>query len=325
MKRVLVTGATGFAASHLVDLLLEKGYEVRVLVRRTSNLRWVPQERVEMVTAELRDPTSLDRLVSGIEWVFHFGGVIRTADARIFHEVNAEGTRRLADAALRSGSVEVFLLCSSLAAGGPAADLQHPVREDDEPHPITPYGRSKLEAERYLEAVLGGRVRTIVVRPPAVFGPRDESVLPLFRWLRRGWAPLPMGGRQMLSVVHVTDLAAASLHLAATGASGTFYVAGDGWFSWRQICHAAARALGVRTRDLVVPRPLVVAIAALGEALMRPLGRMPVVNLDKVRDLSQCCWICDISKLKAAGYEPRVRMEDGMVQTARWYVDQGWI
>ncbi len=325
-RTVLVTGATGFAGSHVMDLLLARGYRVRVLVRTTSNLRWIPAGRVEPVIADVRDSEAMEKLVAGATWVFHFGGVTRVADPRDFFRVNASGTQSLARAFHRAHPEDgLFLFCSSLAASGPAPSVDRPRREEDPPRPLGPYGQSKLEAERWLEEHLAGELRVVMVRPPAVYGPRDEAVWQLFRWMRRGWLPLPTPSHSRISLIHGEDLAAASLMLAEGGGEGVYHVSDGGIHSWEEFGAAAERAMGKRLRKIRIAPPFVRGAGIVSEWAGRATGRIPVVNRDKVRDMLQPFWICDNARLRAAGFDPRYRLEEGVAQTVSWYESMGWL
>ncbi|MBD3161042.1 MAG: NAD-dependent epimerase/dehydratase family protein, partial [Candidatus Eisenbacteria bacterium] len=213
---ILVTGATGFVGSHVVDRLLEAGRTVRVTVRARSNLRWLEGKAIEPVEADLRDPARVQKAVEGTAAVLHFGGRIRGRRDQFFAD-NAVATSCLAEAFAAQAPANgtgLFLYCSSLAAGGPARDRSrglHPyVVEDDPPRPVSPYGESKLEGERRLAAI-EGRARIVIFRPPAIYGPRDEAILRFFRLIERGWLLLPRGRRARFSILHVSDLADATV------------------------------------------------------------------------------------------------------------------
>jgi nucleoside-diphosphate-sugar epimerase len=322
----LVTGATGFAGSHVVDRLLDAGYRVRALVRRTSNLRWVPHGRVETVTADVRDPAALERAVAGAASVFHFGGVTRVARPQDFFRVNTAGTEALARAFLQQAPGDgLFLFCSSLAASGPAPAADRPRREEDPPRPIGPYGESKLAAERWLAEHAAPRVRLVCVRPPTIYGPRDEAVLAFFRWVAHGWLPLPAPRGARVSIVHVEDLARACLALAEGGAAGCFHVSDLRTYGWEELGAAAGRALGKRLRDLRIPAWVARLVGALAESAGRVSGGVPVVNRAKVREMLEPYWVCDGSRAQAAGFAPRYGLEEGFAQTVEWYRAEGWL
>jgi nucleoside-diphosphate-sugar epimerase len=320
----VVTGATGFAGSHVADALVAGGWRVRVPVRATSSRRWLPAAGVECVPAELRDPASLPALVSGAAWVFHFGGLTRASRRASFFEVNTEGTLRLWRASREAGAAG-FVFCSSLAAGGPSLAADRPRREADPPAPITAYGRSKLAAEERLLGDAESGTRLVIVRPPAVYGPRDTAVLEFFRWVSRGILPLPPRRDARLSLVHARDLARACLHLVEAGATGVFHVSDGEFHSWEDMGRAAGLALGRRPRALRLPAPGVRLTGWVGEALGRLTGTMPVVNADKARDILQPFWTCDIERLRGSGFIPRIGVAEGCRETVEWYRKEGWL
>ncbi len=163
----LVTGANGFVGSHLVDLLLESGYQVRCLVRGTSDLRWLEGKNVELRHGGILDPSSLAGAVRGADYVFHVAGITRARRREDFLRVNGEGTRNLAEAcAKHAPGVRKIVYCSSLAAGGPAPSSR-PIDEESPAVPHSTYGRSKLEGEIALLR-LADRLSYSIVRPPAI-------------------------------------------------------------------------------------------------------------------------------------------------------------
>jgi nucleoside-diphosphate-sugar epimerase len=323
-RLVLVTGATGFAGSHMLDALLAAGHRVRVPVRPTSDRRWLPKG-VETVAADVRDPAALRGLVEGVSRVFHFGGVIRARRPEGYFQTNTDGTINLYKAAAASGALEAFLFCSSLAATGPAPSADRPRREDDPPAPITPYGRSKLDAETWLLSNRSPGTRLLIVRPPAIYGPRDRGVYTFFRWVNRGIVPLTAARGARLSLVEGRELARACLHLDQTGADGVFHVSDGGFHLWEDVGRIAAQALGRKTIRVRVPGGMVRFAGRLGGLVGVLTGRIPVVNPDKALDLTQPYWICSIEKLRAHGYEPGTPIERGIPETIAWCRREGWL
>jgi nucleoside-diphosphate-sugar epimerase len=330
---VLVTGATGFVGSHVVDRLLAAGKPVRAIVRPTSNLRWLEGKPVERVVADLRDPSSLRQAVEGTTAVLHFGADIKAASAQAFLRSNADGTQRLAEAFASAAPADgsgLFLYCSSTAAGGPAPPedrrpFRH-VREDDPPGPVSAYGVSKLEGERRL-ASLDGRARVVVFRPPPVYGPRDPAILRYFRTIQAGWLVLPSQKSATFSLIHVQDLAhAAVLALENPAARGLYYLSDGQAHSWQSVGRRSVQVLGAKARTLRVPIFVTAIVAAGAEIGGRLTGRPPLVGFGKVRELRQPCWVCLPDKAtREFGFFPQVPMERGIEETIRWYLNQGWL
>jgi len=324
-RLVLVTGATGFAGSHVVDALLAAGHRVRVPVRASSDPRWLP-DGVERMRADLRDPDGLRPLVRGASWIFHFAGITRAARREEFHRVNAAGTRDLYRAAGEAGGdLELFVFCSSLAASGPSPSAEAPRREADPPAPVTAYGRSKLEAEDWLRENRKAGTRLLVVRPPAVYGPRDTAVLALFRWAAAGFLPLPAPRGNRLTLIHARDLAAACLFLADGGREGVFHVGDGGLHSWEKVGESLGRLLKRRLRAIRIPGALMRVLGIYGDLAAVVTGRVPVINRDKVADLRRPYWIACIDKLTATGYLPQIGLEEGLQETVSWYRAEGWL
>ena len=321
----IVTGATGFVGSHLVERLLAEGLDVVCLTRPTSDPVWIRDLPVEIRPVGLDEPDALASAVEGADYVFHVAGLTRARRPEDYLAVNAEATRRLVEATIRSGAAgRRFVYISSLAAAG-ATPGPEPLVETDEPHPLDGYGASKLAGERVVLAE-AGRLPVTVVRPPAVYGPRDRNFLSLFRLARR-WRFVPVLGKasNQLSFVHVTDLAEGTWRAASapTGEGQTYYL-GSGTHTMRDVADALSAALGVRLRALRIPSLLARLAGEFGELKWTLTGTSQIISRRKVRDARQPRWTCSWDKAgRELGYRPRVDLVAGMREMAEWYVDQG--
>ncbi len=327
MPKALVTGATGFVGSHLVERLLREGLEVACLVRRTSSLTWLEGLPVETRVAALEDPDALADAVGGADYVFHVAGLTRARTVAGYLAVNAEGTRRLLDAIERAGlRPRRFVYVSSLAAVGPNPGPE-PLDETAEPHPIGGYGSSKLAAERIvLQAAQ--RLPVTIVRPPAVYGPRDKNFLPLFRTAQRlRLAPMIGGPAKELSFVHARDPATGMwLAARAEAAEGRTYFVASGTHTFREVIDALEAAVGRRLRRVRVPAVLARLLGELGELKWTLTGKPQIICRRKVRDMLQERWTCSCAKAeRELGYRPSVGLVEGMRETAVWYARQGWL
>lgn len=325
--KALVTGATGFVGSHLAARLVREGAQVVCLVRRTSNLAWLEGLDVETRVAPLEDANALADAAAGADLVFHVAGLTRARTADAYMAANAEGTRRLLDAAARSGGgMRRFVYVSSLAAVGPNPSPE-PVDEATEPAPTTSYGVSKLAAERIV-ADHADRVPVCIVRPPSVYGPRDPNFVTLFRTAQRlGIAPVIGSASKQLSLVHVADLVEGIwLAASAPAAEGQTCFVGSGTHTWGEVIDALAAALGRRVRKLALPALVARLFGELGELKWTLTGTPQIVCRRKVSDALQDRWTCTWAKAeRELGYRPSVSLEEGMRQTAEWYAKQGWI
>ncbi|HEY7726911.1 MAG TPA: NAD-dependent epimerase/dehydratase family protein, partial [Candidatus Eisenbacteria bacterium] len=250
----VVSGASGFVGSHIVDELIRQGARVRCLVRSTSSRRWLDGKPVELATADLGDIPRLTETVRGATWIVHAAGLTRARSAAEFNAANVGGTEAMLRAALEAGpGLTRFLYVSSQAAAGPSGDGR-PVTEEQRPEPISAYGLSKLRAER-LALLMRGRLPVVVLRPPTVYGPRDGAVRRYFVAAKRHLRPeLRRGAR--FSVVYAEDLArAVRVVLTDDRALGeVFFVAGPDETDYTEMGTLVARAVGTWTVPVRPPR-----------------------------------------------------------------------
>lgn len=326
MAKALVTGATGFVGSHLTLRLVREGLDVVCLARRSSRLHWLDGLPVETRVAALDEPDALAAAVADVDYVFHVAGITRARTVDAYMAVNAEGTRTLVDAVVRSGNVQRLVYVSSLAAAGPNSGPE-PHVETDEPRPTDGYGSSKLAAERIVQQA-ADRLAITIVRPPAVYGPRDTNFLPLFRTAQRlRLAPIIGRPDKEISFVHVHDLAQGIwLAASAAGAEGQTYFLGSGTHTFTEVLDALEAAVRVRLRRLRVPAFVARLAGELGELKWTLTGKPQIISRRKVRDMLQERWTCCWDKAeRELGYQPRVALADGMRQTAEWYAAEGWL
>ncbi len=331
--RVALTGATGFLGSHIADVLLARGYQVRASVRTTSNLRWLDGKPVETVVVDLTDPEDCTRFLAGTGGLIHCAGVVSAPARKIYYTANVTSTETLLAAAAgawagcgNAGDEDpaAFILISSLAAHGPAG-LDRPALETDACRPITDYGRSKLAAEKL---VTRGEwtFRTAVLRPPSLYGPRDAEFLPLIRMAIRGWTGR-LGSRMTgLSLVDGRDAAAAAVALLETGsATGPFFVDdGRTGYDWPAMAEALGRMAGRRIRTLPVPLGLLKFISRLAGSSRA--ARSAILNRDRIRDLDSVGWVCDGSRLNTeTGFRAKRDAARGFTETLDFYREEGWL
>lgn len=246
--------------------------------------------------------------------VVHAAGATRARRPEDFYRANARATAFLA-ATAREAGVRRFVLVSSLAARGP----------DDVNHPTSHYGRSKLEAERLLRS-RAGRMAAVVLRPAAVYGPRDTDLLPLFQMARRGWLVLPAGGGS-LQPVYAADAARAALAAVRGGAGfGPHPVAEGARYSWAAVAAELGSALGRPVRAVRLPAAAFLWAGTASEAVAGLCGAAPVLDRRRAEDLAVRSWTCDPSAAEGAlGWRAEVPLAEGLRRTAAWYRQEGWI
>jgi nucleoside-diphosphate-sugar epimerase len=326
--KVLLTGATGFVGSHLLDLLCARGIPARILLRKTSDRTSIRPhlERVEVREGSLSDPASLAAAFREVTHVVHCAGATRARDYAEYYQINQHGTRQVVEAAnAHHGQIQRLLHISSLAASHPAPATA-PAREEDPPAPVSDYGRSKLGAER--EVLERCHVPFTILRPPAVYGPRDHGFFSLFQAARLHVVPVFGGGIQALSMIFVRDLAEAVLasltHPAAEGR--TYFVASPEVLTARGFCEEVGRQLGVWTLPLWLPVPALLPICMVSEAACRLAGKPSLLNRQKYAELRAPGWVCDSSRFRReVGYVASTPLPEGIRQTIAWYRENGWL
>ena len=322
--KALVTGATGFVGSHVVEALTARGDEIVVLARDPARAVPLAPFGVRVVRGSLDDGASLAAAAAGADVVFHLAGLTAAASSEDFHRANADGTRRLLDAVRAAAPTLARLVyVSSQAALGPSAPGR-PLAEDAPCHPLTAYGRSKLAGEVVVRGATD--VPWTIVRPPAVYGPRDREFLTLFRMVSRGVAAVFGRGDQQVSLVFAPDLADAIV-LAGTvpaAAGRTYHAAHREAVRTRDLVGAIGLALG--RRPLVVPVPGAVAtpiVAAIG-ALAAARGRPSVLTRDKMAEFLAPAWLLDVGAAERdLGWRARHDVATGTRITAEWYRAEG--
>lgn len=292
--RAFVTGGSGFIGSHLVELLVANDYQVTCTVRQTGNLRWLKpllagkHPPIQLVTADLSNPDSPMPSLQGIDLVFHLAGLTKAFNADEYDRENAEATRRLIKACVEeNGGKTRFLYCSSLAACGRSQDGK-PLSEDAQSRPLTDYGKSKLKGE-LIAREYANRLPVTIIRPPAVYGPRDKHNFLFFQCIRKGVLPLIGNQEWQLSLVYVKDLVR-GMHAAAISERtvGETYFLSDGVVHpWWEVAQAIAQSLDKRPVRLRIPVFLLDVVSIFTEAVARIAGKPATLNRQKMIDLKQ--------------------------------------
>ncbi|OLD59967.1 MAG: nucleoside-diphosphate sugar epimerase [Ignavibacteria bacterium 13_1_40CM_2_61_4] len=325
--RVLITGATGFIGSHLAEQLHQKGYALRCLVRKTSHLRWIEHLPVEYCYGDLFDEEVLKQAVADVDYVYHVAGLTKAKTREEYFLGNHIGTKNLLDAVAKVNSkLKRFILVSSLAAVGPSLNGA-PVNEETPYHPITAYGESKMKAEKECLKMVG-RLPITIVRPPAVYGPRDRDVFEFFKAVNNGLQPMIGLRTKTVSLIYVTDLVdgivLAGEHPAAAGK--VYFISSEHYYSWKEVGEVTTRIMQKKAIRLKIPVGVVYTIAAVSELFSMATGKAVLLNMEKARDIVQDAWTCDISKAKRElGFRESYTLEDGIRKTVGWYREQCWL
>jgi nucleoside-diphosphate-sugar epimerase len=322
--KALLTGGTGFIGSHLAELLLDKSAEIFALVRDPHNLKWLKGLNIHLLEGDL---LSIPSLPSDIDYVFHVAGLTNSSDVADYYTVNQQGTASLFKSLHDQKILPKKIIClSSLAAAGPSFDGK-PVQESDVPHPITPYGKSKLMGEA--EALKFKEVYPIVIlRAPAVFGPRDKDFLQYFKWIKRGALPAIGSKQRYMSLCYVKDLARA-LYLCSQKEqeSGEIFNIGDqNPCSYDEFGEFAGQAMGKKLKKVKIPIPIGYLVALIADIAGRINKKPSILNLGKFKQMRQRAWIADMKKAKEKlSFQPQYSLQEAVQETTNWYLKHNWL
>jgi dihydroflavonol-4-reductase len=331
-RPVLVTGANGFVGSFLTEALLEKGYQVRCMVRRSSDLDFIRDLPVEWAYGDVLDTESLRQACQDVRWVCHCAALTRAPDEETFFRVNALGTEALGRAALESSpDLERFLFISSQTAAGPAHKAGEFLQESAAPRPVTWYGRSKWAGERALLAMDGqssdGALPLTILRPAIVFGPRDVDLFAYFQLVKFGLR-LDLGrGDRWISLIYVSNLVDLCLRaLESDVALGQTYFACDANLTYTDLSLAIARAMDRRTVQVRLPEAVLGPMSFGARVQQRLTGKTPLLNEQRIMDMRQRYWLCSGEKARRElGFTPRYDLPTAVQETAAWYLENGWL
>ncbi|AOM79878.1 NAD-dependent epimerase/dehydratase family protein [Pedobacter steynii] len=328
MKKVLITGATGFVGYHLINKALAAGLEVYAAVRPDTDRTHLKEFDIQYTHLDYSSVDSLKRELEEkqYQYIIHAAGITKAKTKEAYNKVNAEYSRNLALAANTAAiNLEKFVFVSSLAALGPLTDLTAEIQDDTPGRPVTNYGASKLLAEQYLAEISG--LPLIVIRPTAVYGPREKDLFILFNSINKGLEPHIGSFTQQLSFVYVTDLATVIVKaLFSSLVSRQFNVSDGHVYNRYALADGLKKALHKKTLKFHLPVPVVGAMAALMDIFYAKSRNTPALNKEKMAELTAINWACNIGHVKAdLGYDPEFDLEKGLNETVSWYKSNNWL
>lgn len=335
--RILITGASGFIGSYMVERALSEGMEVWAAVRATSSRAYLKDGRIHFIELDLGHDGQLEEQLRNFrngsepfDAVIHAAGATKCRKAEDFFRINAEGTQRLARTLVSTGALRPggrFVFISSLSVYGPIHETDNaPITASDMPRPNTAYGCSKLQAESMLYDVEG--LDYVVLRPTGVYGPREKDYFMMAQSICRhvdfavGYKP------QVLTFIYVDDLVQAAFLALSHGKSRSAYNLTDGGeYSSRAFSDLLQENIGVKhVLHIVSPLWFLRIVSWAAERLARMAGKTSTLNGDKYRIMKQRNWKCDISSAEAElGYAPQWPLERGVKAAVEWYKREGWI
>ena len=330
--KILITGASGFIGSFIVEEALKQGFETWAAIRKSSSKEYLQDERIHFIELNLSSKAQLIEQLRPhqFDYVVHAAGVTKCLNKADFRHINTEGTRNLVDALLDlQMPLKRFVFLSSLSVFG-AIKEQLPydeIREDDTPKPNTEYGRSKLEAEKYIDSI-GSRLPYTILRPTGVYGPREKDYFMMAKSIKQHIDFAVGYQRQDITFVYVTDVVQAVFLALEKGETGRKYFLSDGQVyqstTFSDLIH---EELG-RPWWLRITAPVWVlrVVTFFGEYIGHMTGKVTALNNDKYNILRQRNWRCDIEPARRElGFEPKVQLKEGVKTTIQWYKDHKWL
>ena len=330
--KILITGASGFIGSFIVEEALKRGFETWAAVRKSSSKAYLQDERINFIELNLSSKEQLVEQLKGkgFDYVVHAAGVTKCLNKQDFSRINTLGTKNLVDALMEVGMpLKRLVFISSLSIFGAIKEQQpyEEIRETDSPQPNTAYGKSKLEAEKYLES-LGTRVPYIILRPTGVYGPREKDYFIMAKSIKGHSDFAVVYKRQDITFVYVQDVVQAVFLALEKGENGRKYFLSDGQVyqstTFSDLIHEElGRPWWIR---ITAPVWVLRIVTFFGEYVGRMTGKVTALNNDKYNILKQRNWRCDIQPaIDELGYQPKYDLKQGVKETIKWYKDNGWL
>lgn len=328
---ILITGATGFIGSFIVEEALRRDMNVWVAVRSTSSRKYLADRRINFLMLDFDDDKQMMQQMKGLQfdYVVHAAGLTKCVNPADFYRVNTEGTRHLVEALLKlKMPLKRFVYLSSLSVCGAVCETMpyKEINEDTAPQPNTEYGKSKLAAEQYLKTVEG--LPYIVLRPTGVYGPRERDYFLMAKSIKQhvdfsvGYKP------QVITFIYVLDVVQAVFLSLDHGVNGKEYIISDGKeYDSRTFSDLIRRELGNPwLLRIKAPIWLLRIITFAGEHIGRMTGKITALNNDKYNIMRQRNWKCDISRARRElGFSPTYDLAHGVKLTMDWYKENNWI
>ena len=334
-KKILITGASGFIGSTIVDKAVELGFETWAGIRKSSNKRYLQHDEIQFVNFDYADKAVLKsqleefaKIHGKFDYIVHAAGLTKVINLSDFDDVNFIQTRNFVDALRETNHIpEIFIFMSTLGVMGPGDEIGYlPILQDLEPNPNTAYGKSKLKAENYIRAI--SDFPYVFLRPTGVYGPRDKDYLILIRGIKKGFEVGAGFRKQLLSFIYIDDLVKIVFDVIQKGISRRAYNVSDGACYTDAEFNQIVKNVLRRKRTLKIKLPLsIVRIAAkINSRIARMLGKATTFNNDKYYIMKQRNWNCDISSLKEElDFKADYSLQRGIEKTVAWYMREGWL
>lgn len=333
MKKVLITGASGFVGSFLVEEAIKRGFKPIAGIRNTSSKKYLQQPEIDFIYFNLFDKQQIKQQLAQyqqkngkIDYIIHNAGVTKVKRLDEFMKVNYECTRNFVEALIEIDLIpDKYIQISSLAAFGPGNNnTLEPIKLCDTPCPNTEYGRSKLKAEEFVRSK--NELPWIIFRPTGVYGPRETDYFVYLKTIKRGFEPYIGFRSQHLTFIYVKDLARLAFDALASPIKYQSYFISDGnVYLSEEYANIIKKHLHKKTIKIKVPLFLVKFISIILESLFGLFGRTPVLNKDKYNILSSLNWKCEVEPLyRDFNFKAQYNLDKGVKESVDWYIENKW-
>ncbi len=333
---VLITGASGFIGSHLIEESITQGYNVFAAVRPSSKINFPNNTDVTVIYLDYQDKEALtNQLVllkeqyGRFDYIIHNAGTTRANTVEEFNIVNNLLPQQFIQALQAASNIpDKFLLISSMASFGPGdTKTMQPITVHQSKQPISQYGQSKKAISEFLQQQ--SIVPYTIVYPTAVYGPRDKDFIELVKLINKGYEPYLGLYKQILSMVHVQDLAFAVVSLLKKAANKSEYIVSDTYnYNKKDLGSIIKKILGKKTLKFSIPVTPVLGIAAITEWIYKVIApkKMPLLTREKINEISCPNWSCEANDVwDTIGAKPRYNLETGLEHTVNWYKENGFL
>lgn len=330
-SEILITGATGFIGSFIVEEAIRRGMEVWAAVRSTSSRKYLQNPEINFIELDLDNTEKLRRQLAQhtFKYIVHAAGVTKCLDNDDFFKTNTVGTRHLVDVVRElKMPIERFVFISSLSILGPLHEEQpyQEISDTDTPCPNTAYGRSKLQAEEYLRSLAD--FPYVILRPTGVYGPREKDYFMMAESIKKH-VDFAVGYRhQDITFIYVQDVVQAVFLSLSKDVCGRTFLLSDGEvYSSRTFSKLLQKELGIkRVLRITAPLWLLYAVSVAAESLAHVTGKISALNRDKYNIMKQRNWRCDITPARRdLGFTPEYKLKRGVEITVKWYKENGWL
>ncbi len=327
MKKILITGASGFIGGFLVEEALNRGYELYAGIRKTSKKFFLTDKRIKFFEYDLSDKKSLKQNLSKIgkfNYVIHNAGLTKTCNKNTFEQVNFRYTKNLVEALIEIGNIpDKFIYISSLDAFGSGNEkTMQAIKLSDKPNPQTFYGKSKLKTENYLKNL--NDFPKIIIRPTGVYGPREKDYYLAYKSIKKGLETYIATSKQIISFIYVKDLTRLIFDaLQSEILNKAYFVSDLRKYTTEEFNQIVKKELNKKTLRIVFPKSVIKILSFIIGNISCLFGNPTTLNIEKYKIISAKNWYCDSSEIvKDFGFKPEYELERGIKETIVWFKEQ---